>query len=134
MNSLPDNWTEADVEAVIAFNDPVYLVEVAISVSLGSPSRVWAEQICLRLSRHEDTAVRGNAIQGFGHIARIFRSLNRSMIEPVILAALNDPNEWVRGKAGDAADDVEWFLGWVLPGREHKKNHPMAPPLDSDCC
>jgi hypothetical protein len=33
---------------------------------------------------------------------------------PVVEAALRDPDEWVRGQATSATDDIEQFLGWKL--------------------
>lgn len=126
MGALPDDWTEADVEAVIARRDPEELLHVPIAVSLMPPGRVWAERICLRLSTHPHENVRGNAILGFGHLARIFRSLHRTLVEPLIVAGLNDPSEYVRGQADAAADDVEWFIGWVLPGREYNSGQRVC--------
>ena len=32
----------------------------------------------------------------------------------LVEAALKDPDEWVRGQATSAADDIEQFLGWKL--------------------
>ncbi|MFT3768428.1 MAG: hypothetical protein QM820_23515 [Minicystis sp.] len=126
MGSLSDNWTEADVEAAIARDDPAELLYVPIAVSLAPPGRVWAEHVCLRLARHPNANVRGNSILGFGHLARIFRYLNRSVVQPIIEAGLQDPDAYVRDQADAAADDVEWFLGWVLAGRQDKRGRPVC--------
>jgi len=69
-------------------------------------------------------------MEGFGHIARIFRSLNKRMVEPVIEAGRQDADEWVRGKAEDAADTIEWFCGWVFRGREDRRARPVCPRID----
>jgi hypothetical protein len=61
--------------------------------------------------------VRGNAIQGFGHISRVHEQLDQFTVQPIIEAALSDAHEYVRGQASDAADDTEHFLGWKY---EHK--------------
>jgi hypothetical protein len=124
-NPLRNDWTIRDVEEVIAKGDEG-LFYVPICVSLDPPGRIWAERVCLRLAQHEDPSVRGNAIEGFGHLARTFGSLNRAAVEPMIVAGLCDHDEWVRGKADDAADDIEFFLGWVLPGREDRKHRPTC--------
>jgi hypothetical protein len=112
MNPFQDGWTEADVEDVIARNDPAELLYVPLVVSMSPPSRVYAEEICLRFANHPDPNVRGLAIEGFGNIARLFQSLNKSRILPVIEEALKDSDEWVRDKADGAADDIELHLGW----------------------
>ena len=133
MGPFQDGWTEADVEAVIARGDPSELLYVPLVVSLDPPGRVWAEQVCLRLATHPDPNVRGNAIEGFGHLARIFRSLNRRLVEPVVQAGLLDPDGWVRAKAENVAGDIEWFLGWVFSGRESSGGSESAPHDKTTC-
>jgi hypothetical protein len=128
MGPFRDGWTQADVEAVLARGDASQLLYVPIVVALDPPGRVWAEQVCLRLASHPNPSVRGNALKGLGHLARIFRSLNRSLVEPVMEAGLLDPDQEVRGKAGDAAGDIEWFLGWIFRGREARRGTPVCPP------
>jgi hypothetical protein len=115
------------VEAVIARGEPDDLLYVPLVVSLDPPGRVWAEQICLRLACHPSPNVRGNAVLGLGHLARIFRSLHRRTVQPAIEAGLQDRDPYVRGQADAAADDVEWYLGWVLAGREHNRGRPVCP-------
>ena len=82
-----------------------------LSVALHEPDVVWAESFCTRLASHTDPIVRGNAILGFGHIARLHGRLNLAIVEPLIQAALGDEDEHVRGQAESAADDIESFLG-----------------------
>lgn len=126
MEALGEDWTEADVEAAIARDDPAELLYVPIAVSLAPPGRVWAEQVCLRLARHHNATVRGNAILGLGHLARTFRFLNRSAVQPIIEGGLKDADAYVRGQTEAAADDIEWFLGWILAGREDNLGRPVC--------
>jgi hypothetical protein len=87
---------------------------IPISVSLNSNELESAEQICLILSAHKDFTVRGNAILGFGHLARRFGKLTNENILTVIQNALMDENGYVCGQAEAAADDVEHFLKWKV--------------------
>ena len=89
-----------------------------LSVALHDPDPLWAERYCVSLSQHKDPIVRGNAILGFGHLARIHGHLDLSAIEPIIRAGLADQNAYVRGQADSAAGDIETFLG-VSVRREH---------------
>jgi hypothetical protein len=116
MGPFRDGWTEAE------------LLHVPVVVSMSPLGRVWAEQVCLRLASHPDARVRGNAILGFGHLARIFRSLNRSAVQPLLEAGLVDPDPVVRRQAISAAEDVEWYLGWVLRGREEMRGQAVCEP------
>lgn len=114
MGPFKDGWDEAQVEAVLARGEPDELLYAPIVVSLDPPDCAWALGICKRLAAHADARVRGNAILGFGHLARVCRALDHD-VAPIVEAALRDPDPVVRGKAGDAASDINHFLGWSLP-------------------
>lgn len=126
---LPE-WSDAEIQAVIRRGDPRELLYVPLVASMEPTSRVRAEQICLRFASHGDPNVRGSALEGFGHIARIFRSLNKRLIEPVVEAGMRDSDDWVRGKAEEAAEEIEWFCGWVFRGREDRRTRPVCPCSD----
>jgi hypothetical protein len=103
-----------DIEAVLSRGDLTEIRLVALSVSLHSKDPEQAEGVCLRLARHVDGITRGNSILGLGHVARIHRRLTEIVARPVVEAALRDSDEWVRGQAASAADDIEHYLGWKL--------------------
>ena len=103
-----------DIDEVLARGDLAELRLVALSISLHSENPEQAEEICLRLAHHRDGITRGNSILGLGHLARIHRRLTEGDAKPVLEAALRDPDEWVRGQATSAADDIEQYLGWKL--------------------
>ena len=123
-------WSDAEIQAVIERDDPHQLRYVPLAASMFPSSRVHAEQICLRFATHPDPSVRGNAMEGFGHIARIFRSLNKRLIEPVIEVGLADSDDWVRDKADGAAEEIEMFCGWILRGREDRRARPVVRSTD----
>jgi hypothetical protein len=109
--------SQAGVEAAIARNEPNELAVAVLSAALYAEDAAWAEGVCVRLAGHEHEGVRGNAVLGFGHIARIHRRLDAHRVKPLIEAALEDESECVRGQAEAAADDVELFLRWRLNRR-----------------
>ena len=76
MGPFRDGWTEADIEAVLANGEPQELLYVPIVVSLDPPDWAWSQAICVRLAGHPDANVRGNAILGFGHLARVCGKLD----------------------------------------------------------
>ena len=90
--------SKAEVEAAISRDNPNELLYAVVSAALYSDDPDWAEDICLRLAKHEHFNVRGNAILGFGHIARIHRRLNEGRAKPLIEAALRDASDYVRAK------------------------------------
>ena len=105
---------EAVAEAAIARDEPAELLYVPIAASLHAERLDWAQGVCARLAAHPDFNVRGNAILGFGHLARRFRQLDRSLVEPLVVRARSDADPYVRGQAHAAADDLRHFLGWDL--------------------
>ena len=116
MNTFKDGWTEEDMESAIERNQPDELLYVPILVSMDPPDCVWAQDVCLRLSRHSNYIVRGNAILGFGYLARTCRALDERQVKPLIESALRDGDEYVRGQADSAASDVVQYLGWQVDG------------------
>jgi HEAT repeat protein len=110
--SLPADWTAADVERLLARNDPADLLHVAIAVSLDPPDCAWAQEVCIRLAAHGDANVRGNAILGFGHLARVCGALDTTRVRPLMDAALDDESAYVRGQAYAAVGDLAHFLNW----------------------
>jgi hypothetical protein len=103
-----------EIETAIVRDDPEELLYAVLSAALYSDDPVWAEDVCVRLSSHKHFNVRGNAILGFGHLARIHGILTERRVKPIIEAGFRDESSYVRGHADDAADDVELFLKWKI--------------------
>jgi hypothetical protein len=114
MNPFNNGWTKEEVEEVIERNQPWELLYVPIVVAMNPPDCEWAQDICVKLSSHSDYNVRGNAILGFGHLARICGVLNEEVVKPVIESGLHDEEQYVREQAVAAAGDVVFYLGWIL--------------------
>ncbi|MET0400245.1 MAG: hypothetical protein ABW277_25875 [Longimicrobiaceae bacterium] len=114
MSPLRDGWEMADVEAVIGRGVPDELLHVPIAVSMGPPDCAWAADVCLRLASHPHPNVRGNAVLGFGHLARTCGDLDEARVRPVVEAALRDPDPYVSGQADAAVGDLVHFMGWRI--------------------
>jgi|SRR5688572_7881779 len=104
----------ADVEAAIGRNQPEDLLRAVLSAALYGRDLEWAQGVCRRLAAHENFNVRGNAILGLGHLARIHGRLDRLVALPIIEAGLIDSHEYVRRQAYAAADDIKHYLGWTV--------------------
>lgn len=109
--ALPE-LSPAGVEAAVRRGDPDELLRAVLSAALYAADPEWAAGVCLRLAAHPHPGVRGNAVLGLGHLARLHGRLDRARVQPVLEAALSDPDPFVRGQADAAVDDVEHFLGW----------------------
>ena len=106
--------SRAQIDAAIARDEPRELRVAVLAVALRADDAVWAESVCERLWQHRSAGVRGNAVLGLGHIARIHGQLDETRVRPILEAALRDPDAEVRGQAEAAADDIQQYLGWSL--------------------
>lgn len=93
-------------------DDPIELQQLVIEVALHAESREWAECTCADLARHRNAQVRGNALLGFGHLARRFGALDRRRVQRLVEIGLFSQHEYVRAQAESAAEDLETFLAW----------------------
>ncbi|MFQ5415621.1 MAG: hypothetical protein ACE5FL_01105 [Myxococcota bacterium] len=99
-------------EAALRRDDPFELQELILDVALESDRREWAEWACTVLARHRNATVRGNALLGFGHLARRFGFVDPKRARPLIETGLHSHHEFVRAQAESAADDVDAYLSW----------------------
>ena len=103
-----DPISRLEAESAVKRNDADELSRVVIAVGLHSDDAAWAEAFCLRLAKHKSGNVRGNALLAMGYLAMRFGRIRDECVAAVS-AGLNDPDDWVRGQADSAADDLEWY-------------------------
>lgn len=110
--------TLAHVAEALARNSSEELLHIPIALSLDPPEEDhpgYAEKVCRELALHPDATVRGNAILGFGHLARTAGIIWKPKdVRALVEAGLADPSEYVRGQSEAAADDLRHFLKWKL--------------------
>jgi hypothetical protein len=109
-----EQCTLLTAEAAISSGDYDSLAKQIISISLHEDDLVAAQNICARVAELSHPVVRGNAVLGFGHLARRSAILDKSLVSTLINKALNDADPYVRGQADAAAGDIEHYLGWRL--------------------
>src|SRR3954454_12500998 len=95
-------WKHELVEQALRAGDVDALRLAVIGVSMHDDDWRYAQDLCVRLSAHPHVEVRGNAVLGFGHIARVHRRLDRALVQPIIQRALHDEVDYVRGHADSA--------------------------------
>ena len=110
--------TLAHITDALTRNDPQELLHIPIALSMEPPEDDhpgYAEKICRELAVHPDFNVRGNAILGFGHLARTAGIIWKPKeVRALVEAGLADPSDYVRGQSEAAADDLRHFLKWKL--------------------
>lgn len=108
MGPFKDGWTKEQAEEIIRRDDPNELLYVPVVVTMDPPDYEWSESVCVHLAGHANFNVRGNAILGFGHLARIF-GVTSDQARNLVWKALQDDHEYVRSQAEGARDDIEHF-------------------------
>jgi hypothetical protein len=110
----PAQRFRAGAEAAIARDDAAELRDLVLEIAHDAPDREWAQSCFIQLARHRDAEVRGNALLGFGHLARRFGQLDSQRVRRIVSIAFVDPSPSVREKARSAALDLRTFLRWEL--------------------
>jgi len=109
-----DSFRKA-IETVIEEDELDEVLSATIDIALASTDADWATDCLIRLARHADTDVRGNAMIGFAHLAGRFGELPQEKVAPVLRAGLRDSKSHVRAQAEAALDELGERLGWSLP-------------------
>lgn len=91
-------------------NDAEALGSMIIGAALHEEDFDTVYRACVKLSAHPDEVVRGNALLGLGHLARLFGRLGDDAPQ-LVKNGLDDASEYVRGQAHAAAGDLKHFLG-----------------------
>jgi len=105
-------------EAAIERDDARELADLVLQIAQEATPRDWAQSCCIQLSRHRSAEVRGNAVTGFGHLARRFGRLEPQGVRRRVGIALHDPSAYVRTQAQSAVLDLQTFLGWEFDPEE----------------
>jgi hypothetical protein len=113
-------------EAVLERDDAVELMDWILEFASESGDRDLAENCCVRLSRHRNAMVRGNAMLGFGHLARRFGRLDAHRVKRLVETGLHDGSEYVREQARSAAEDLKTFLAWEFDLSDDEANPQAA--------
>ena len=101
------------LQEALRHDDPTVLAQMIIGAALYEEDFDVVEAACVQLSAHPDEIVRGNAVLGFGHLARLFGRAGTIAVD-IVKKALLDESSYVRGQAHAAASDLEHFLGLRL--------------------
>jgi hypothetical protein len=102
-------------ESALSAGDLDQLRRAVVAVGLYETDVASAVQFLLRAASHPDSIIRGNTLLSFGHLARRFGKLEERSIRPFVERGLFDRDEFLRGQAHAAADDLAHFLGWQFP-------------------
>jgi len=108
-----DELSNDDIQRILDKNDINEMIYLPLSVAEYHPNWKYAQDLCVKLSEHPNSAVRSNAILGLSYVAEIQGKLEKHVVKPVLLRALKDA-ELTKGRAADVIGDINLFLGWNI--------------------
>lgn len=110
MNDLvyqaPQPITRAQFREVVATGTTPEIAEALIGIINFDHDGYWLEAQCLELLSHPDWRLRGSAIMGLGHIARI-HLVSSPIVTTRLKDFLTDPRLF--GYATEALEDIEFL-------------------------
>lgn len=88
---------------------------ITLPLSVGEYHINWkyAQDLCAKLSEHENPLIRANAILGFAYIARTKGMLEKHIVKPIVLKELRDNQEY-NWRIIDAIHDINLFMKWKI--------------------
>ncbi len=113
-NVLP--MSRSETESALASEQADTVTKALLSATYYDADWRWVEDHCLRLLDSSSHDVRGLVITCLGHLARIHGILDRDAVVPILHRLVHDPE--VGGRAQDALDDVEMYVGGRLAQSE----------------
>jgi len=108
-----EEYTDQEIKGILERKELEELIYLPLSVGLYHHNWKVAQDICLKLAKHENSNVRANAIFGLAHIARTKGHLDKRLVKPIILKELRTNKEY-RGILLNAISDINFFLKWDL--------------------
>jgi hypothetical protein len=107
--SAPREYSSDDVQSSLARGSVQEVAEMLVGITLNQSSYEFAYPVVSRCAASDDPSVRGTAILCLGHLARIHGAIDAHPMIEQVCAGLCDSDEWVRGQASNAVDDISMF-------------------------
>lgn len=117
-----EQLSDIEINNILQKGDLEELIRLPLSVGEYHINWKYTQDLCVRLSNHENARVRANAVLGFAYIARTKGMLEKHIVKPIILKELreNKDNQW---RIIDAIDDINLFMKWNIGKNTLNKNN-----------
>jgi hypothetical protein len=113
--------TEQEVFDAIRRDDVERLLMIPIELGFHHENWRFIQDISVKLSEHEDSRVRANALFGIEYAARFRGRVEKSVVKPVLLRALRDQDTHVSSRARDTIEAINHLMGWNIAGASKKR-------------
>ena len=116
-----NEFSDSEIWEAIKNDDREALILIPIKLGFCHDNWRFTQEVSVRLSEHPDETIRGNSMRGFAYTAMNHGKLEKNIVKPVLLRALKDSSDWVKGCAQDAIDDVNNYMGWRIGTAKENK-------------
>lgn len=101
--------TRKDAVGEIESDEESRVVEGLLSLAFFDRSPEFVLDHCEHALKDKRRGVRGIAVLCVGHLVRLHGDFEPERTRRLVREAANDTDEWVRGKAEDAQEDIEMY-------------------------
>lgn len=115
-----EKLTKEDIENILEHGTREDILKLPLSVGMYHESWKEAQDICLLLMKHDEAAIRANAVLGLAYIARTKGKLDKRLVKPYLLKELRENKEF-QWRIIDSIKDINLFLGWNLAKKSLQK-------------
>ncbi|MFF2290997.1 CPCC family cysteine-rich protein [Peribacillus butanolivorans] len=81
-----------------------------LGLAVNSDDLDFVQDIMVMYSEHEDANIRGTAILCFGHIAKVYKKINKDLVLSIINQGFQDESSFVREQSRSALDDINFYI------------------------
>lgn len=108
-----EEFTDEQIREILNKNDLDELISLPLSVGEYHINWKYAQDICAKLSDHENPIIRANSVLGLAYIARTNGKLEKHIVKPIVLKELRENQEF-QWRIIDAIDDINLFMKWKI--------------------
>ncbi|MFJ8072319.1 CPCC family cysteine-rich protein [Peribacillus sp. NPDC096447] len=95
---------------LINSGDTEKVINGLLELSVSSDDLDFVQDIMVMYSEYEDAKIRGTAILCLGHIAKVYKKINKELVLLIINQGFQDESSFVREQSRLALDDINFYI------------------------
>ena len=109
MSATTPPYSQEELDVMLRSEDAEVATDALMYLCFNIDDPQWIQLKCIEaIKNHRDEDVRGLALTCIGHVARMHKIIDKSLVMPVLLEKLK--HRTLSGRAQDALDDIEIFI------------------------
>ncbi|MCY8937862.1 CPCC family cysteine-rich protein [Peribacillus frigoritolerans] len=106
-NNIENN---KEIFKLINSGDTEKVINGLLELSVSSDDLDFVQDIMVMYSEYEDVKIRGTAILCLGHIAKVYKKINKELVLLIINQGFQDESSFVREQSRLALDDINFYI------------------------